>query len=349
MVRSPAAASAALPLLVALGLAGAGCMTPSAPPGLSRTQSDPPTLDETHPPRLDEVRFESDGSALYGIVYVAQGEGPHPTAVLLHGLPGNERNLDLAQALRRTGWNVVYFTYRGAWGSEGRFSFAHVLEDAAAVVETVRRPDFAANHRADPSRIALVGHSLGGVVALTVGREQEDVTCIVSLAGANLGAVGASSEKNAAQARGLTEAFAAWGGPLGDPDPEALVAELEDMAERLDPTRHAEALARKPVFLVGGERDRTTPIEDHHMPLVTALAAQEEPRAQHAVLAGADHAFSGKRVLLAELVAGWLDRACVASGSAPEPDSGSPADSATGSAAGAPPAEPVEGSGEEAP
>ena len=45
------------------------------------------------------------------------------TVILLHGFPGNERNLDLAQAIRRSGWNAVFFHYRGAWGSGGVFSF----------------------------------------------------------------------------------------------------------------------------------------------------------------------------------------------------------------------------------
>ena len=42
----------------------------------------------------------------------------------MHGLPGNERNLDLAQAIRRAGWDVLTFTYRGAWGSPGDFSIS---------------------------------------------------------------------------------------------------------------------------------------------------------------------------------------------------------------------------------
>ncbi len=35
------------------------------------------------------------------MAYIPAGAGPHPTVVLLHGLPGNEKNLDLAQAMRR--------------------------------------------------------------------------------------------------------------------------------------------------------------------------------------------------------------------------------------------------------
>jgi hypothetical protein len=50
---------------------------------------------------------------LAGFMYRANGPGKHPTMLLLHGFPGNERNPDLAQAIRGHGWNVVYFDYRG--------------------------------------------------------------------------------------------------------------------------------------------------------------------------------------------------------------------------------------------
>jgi pimeloyl-ACP methyl ester carboxylesterase len=46
--------------------------------------------------------------------YVASGTGPRPAVVLLHGFPGNERNLDLAQDMRRAGWDVLYLNYRGS-------------------------------------------------------------------------------------------------------------------------------------------------------------------------------------------------------------------------------------------
>jgi hypothetical protein len=34
----------------------------------------------------------------------------------LHGFPGNERNFDVAQALRRAGYAALVFHYRGSWG-----------------------------------------------------------------------------------------------------------------------------------------------------------------------------------------------------------------------------------------
>ena len=78
---------------------------------------DPQSIDAANPPAIVEVNFKSQGKRLNGVVYLANGAGPHPTVVLLHGFPGNEKNLDLAQALRRDGFNVLFFHYRGAWGS----------------------------------------------------------------------------------------------------------------------------------------------------------------------------------------------------------------------------------------
>ena len=97
-----------------------------------------PTYDTEFPPALNELNFQSHGKRLNGLIYLAEGPGPHPTVLLLHGFPGNEKNLDLAQDLRADGFNVLFFHYRGAWGSEGTFSFTHVIEDVAAATAFLR-------------------------------------------------------------------------------------------------------------------------------------------------------------------------------------------------------------------
>jgi len=66
------------------------------------------------------------------------GSRTSPTIVICHGLPGNEKNLDLAQAARRAGWNAVTCNHRGSWGSPGNFRFAQNREGAAAVLEYLR-------------------------------------------------------------------------------------------------------------------------------------------------------------------------------------------------------------------
>jgi len=78
--------------------------------------ADPAPVDTAYPPSTEELAFQSQGSRLNGFFYLADGKGPHPTVILLHGFPGNERNLDLAQALRRAGMNVLFFSYRGGVG-----------------------------------------------------------------------------------------------------------------------------------------------------------------------------------------------------------------------------------------
>ena len=80
-----------------------------------------------------------------GLAYIAAGAGAHPTVVLFHGFPGIEKNLDLAHAIRRAGWNVVTLNYRGSWGSPGTYSFKGNLEDArekvrALIAASLREP-----------------------------------------------------------------------------------------------------------------------------------------------------------------------------------------------------------------
>jgi hypothetical protein len=90
------------------------------------------------------VHIPTHGLPINGVVYRASGAGLHATIVICHGLPGNEKNLDLAQAARRASWNAVTFNYRGSWGSPGNFRFAQNPEDAAAVLEYLRTPSNAA-------------------------------------------------------------------------------------------------------------------------------------------------------------------------------------------------------------
>ena len=64
------------------------------------------------PASMETFQIPSHGALLNAFVYVAAGARLHPAVILLHGFPGNERNLDLAQDMRRAGWDVLYFNYR---------------------------------------------------------------------------------------------------------------------------------------------------------------------------------------------------------------------------------------------
>jgi hypothetical protein len=101
--------------------------------------TDPP-VDVAHPAKMTVLHIPSRGVLINGIAYQPAGAGLHPTLVICHGLPGNEKNLDLAQAVRCAGWNAITFNYRGSWGSPGVYRFTQNLEEADAVLAYLRDP-----------------------------------------------------------------------------------------------------------------------------------------------------------------------------------------------------------------
>lgn len=119
--------------VIATAVLASACQTSVAPASLT----DPPR-DAANPARMEVLHIPSGGVEINGVAYLASGAGTHPTLVIAHGWPGNEKNLDLAQAVRRAGWNAVTFNYRGSWGSPGEFHFTQVPEDATAVISYLR-------------------------------------------------------------------------------------------------------------------------------------------------------------------------------------------------------------------
>src|SRR5579862_4787140 len=164
-------AAAMRPILSSILLLAASAgpvLAQSAPPAMF---TDPPA-DREHPVAMTVLHIPSHGLLINGLLYSPAGAGPHPTLVICHGLPGNEKNLDLAQAVRRAGWNAVTFNYRGSWGSPGSFRFAQNLQDADAVLAYLRNPPNAAKLGINPQRIVIAGHSMGGwVVAHTAAHD----------------------------------------------------------------------------------------------------------------------------------------------------------------------------------
>ena len=122
------------------------------------------TWDKDSPAGSTELFIPSSNNLLAGLIYRANGVQKHPTLLLLHGYPGNERNLDIAQVVRAHGWNVIYFDYRGSWGSQGKFSFKNCVEDVVNVVAFCKK--YQDSLKIDTSNIVLFGHSMGGWVCL---------------------------------------------------------------------------------------------------------------------------------------------------------------------------------------
>lgn len=83
---------------------------------------------------MEVLHIPSGGFEINCVAYLASGVDTHPTPVICNGWLGNEKNLDLARAVQRAGWNAVTINYSGSWGSPGEFDFVQAPEDAAACV-----------------------------------------------------------------------------------------------------------------------------------------------------------------------------------------------------------------------
>ncbi|OPG08657.1 S9 family peptidase [Microbispora sp. GKU 823] len=254
------------------------------------------------------VTFDSDGETLLGVLHLPAGPGPHPVVVLLHGFPGHERNFDLAQHLRRAGYAALVFHYRGSWGVGGSWSWATGLEDAARIAAAVREPAFAAAHRLDPDRLALVGHSFGGFVALTTAAADPGVGAVATVSAFDFGSVAVACREDAALRAAYVEGFGDDLLPLKGTSGAALVDEMVAAGEAWSLSALAPKLADRPVLLVGtAGRDTVTPAAQHHDPVVAAYTAYPLPRLEHRVFV-TDHALSDHRLELAETVRDFLDR-----------------------------------------
>lgn len=277
------------------------CFTPLAaraasPPARipSAIYTDAPR-DMSHPAKMEVIHIPSGGVKINGVAYVAAGVGPHPVMLLFHGLPGNEKNLDLAQAVRRAGWTVVTLNYRGSWGSPGTFRFAQNLEDAAAALAFVRDPSNAAALRIDPRRIVIAGHSMGGWVTAMTAERDKGLMGAVMISAANMGKLGKMPR---------SDVFKEMSGDmesLAGVSADSMTDDLISQANAFDFMNGAGALKNTPL-LVLSSNDGLAPMTDE---FVTAIRAAGGKRvtARHEAT---DHPWSDKRIELESAVIDWL-------------------------------------------
>lgn len=299
---------AALAVFLVIGLSG--CSKPSGPSVATRDADPSPTLQP--PAAMVEVAIESHGDRLNGLVYLAAGPGAHPLVIFLHGYPGNEKNLDLAQAVRRAGYDAIYVDYRGVWGSGGTFSFDHALEDTEAVFAWARDGGNAAKYGFDVRRIAVVGHSFGGWLALMTAPGQPASVCVAGLAAWNVGGAALRFASHPDERTASLDDFRSSTDPAGGPvraRADDLLGDMVAHAGDWDYRSRAAAIGNRAVLLVAATRD--SPDEDvaMHEEMARALRASGSRRVT-VIRYKDDHPFSSHRLALADALVSWLDGDC---------------------------------------
>lgn len=169
------------------------------PLNLTKAKGEPAKLERPQEPKKpypykeEAVKYDNakaEGVTLAGTLTLPNTTGPHPAVVLISGsgpqnrdeeLLGHKPFLVLADHLTRQGIAVLRFDDRGVAESTGNFATATSADFAtdaeAAVAYLKKRKDI------DASKIGLMGHSEGGLIAPMVAAQSKDVAFIVLLAG----------------------------------------------------------------------------------------------------------------------------------------------------------------------
>ena len=191
-------------------------ITPSATPTVTQTPTPTPT--PTHPLMIEVMRrqsypgsditieqkltpgvnydrylvsYRSEGLKIYALLTVPRGEKPAsgwPVIIFNHGyIPPaeyrtTERYAAYVDALARSGYIVLKPDYRGHGNSEGEAvggygSPAYTVDVLNALASLQRFPD------ADPTRIGMWGHSMGGHITLRAMVVSRDIKAGVIWAG----------------------------------------------------------------------------------------------------------------------------------------------------------------------
>ena len=237
----------------------------------------------------------------------AGGTDPKPTVLLLHGFPGNEKNLDMMQALRRCGFNVLTFNYSGSWGSPGPFLFANVLDDTKTALQFVK--DNAEEYHVDLNNIFMVGHSMGGFSTLHNTAVCEGLKGSIAMAPYDFGRQYKLGKENGGDDWTNIHELIEGGVLQLLTDYDTLMKELEDHPEYNIDTI-AETLAKKPLMIIGAEFDICAVTKNHGEYLADCIKKFDPADFEYQSIPSS-HSFVDKRLALCEMVAkkltSWVD------------------------------------------
>jgi uncharacterized protein len=150
---------------------------------------------EPHPPypyMEEEVKFpnKKGGFSLAGTLTYPNSGGPFPVVIMVTGSGPQDRNEELlghkpflviADYLTRQGIAVLRYDDRGIGASGGNYSDGTTYDFASDAQAAF---DFLKTHpKIDPSKIGIMGHSEGGLIAPIVASKNKNIAFVVLLAG----------------------------------------------------------------------------------------------------------------------------------------------------------------------
>ena len=240
-------------LVIGAGVAGAAVLDKAY------LSVDRPAAGEAAISRSEALVFRSGGDRIYGQILrpnAAFGKG-RPVVIFCHGFAGFTRMDDVAQALCRAGCVALVPHHRGAWGSEGKYTVANIIDDAVNLVDYVSTEGFTAKYGTDPKLVFLCGYSMGGNTALHAAIRRPKVRGVILQAPCDIAYCMRSMPK--------AEAFKFLSDNglevLRTDGAEALYGEIMSAADRLAFRSAAEKMKGRNVMLAVGRYDHVVPLK----------------------------------------------------------------------------------------
>ena len=253
-------------------------------------------------PDVHGILIRGKRGRLLSVLYTAGGEGPHPTVLMLHGIPGCEKNVDLAQDLRRAGFHVMMFHYSGSWGSDGDYALAHNLEDAHTVLDFILSDE---KYGFDKDKVYAVGHSLGGFACGQLSAARPEIKRAVLLTPCDIGRLPVIENEDPKAYQIVCDVLDDSENWLNGTSGAALLHEATENSETLRLESAADGLAQKPVLCIGGALDIYTPPKLHCEPLKNAVEQAGGTQFRYEVWP-TDHFLSDHRLKMSDAVISFL-------------------------------------------
>ncbi|MFH2112645.1 MAG: alpha/beta fold hydrolase [Candidatus Bathyarchaeota archaeon] len=212
---------------------------------------------------------------------------------LCHGYPGDNKNMDLAEELALNGIVVLIFYYRGAWGSEGEYSFTALAPSTGDALKLLRGLPYV-----DASRVGLVSHSMGALPLTKIMSHDRSVKTGVLMAPvSDLKAWTTGPALDAMLPYFLKIAE----GKLMGWNEERLRGDFKKAAVELNPVDSVRDVTAPLLVVVGSEDTLTVPKSCRLL-----YEAANKPK-KWAIIKDADHNFTEHRGPLIKTVIEWLN------------------------------------------
>lgn len=264
---------------------------------------DPVDLDPVALPDYTTLDFVSNGSHIYGEIMWPSANfiKPHPCVIMLHGFPGTARNDDISHALCRIGCVVIVPHNRGAWGSQGKYTVTHCIEDAANLAEYAHSNEFIEKYDVSPDHIYLLGHSMGANSALNAGKKLDWIRGIIMLTPYD--PTRYLNRAKESYFRSLLEE-----GKILQSD--GIDAIYEDVVENKTDISHPgafELVKDKNLIVFAGTYDSVSPVNEMILPLWQKLESHQTDAVQKRIQYPTEHGLLGRRISMIKEIASFIE------------------------------------------